>query len=106
MFALLIVALGQPPDAAAALKRASAALREVVAAVKDDAHLRPKDRAAAKVEDFAGESATGATLRYETPDEWPDMPSKPAGPRRENGIVQVTIVRGPAKTGLDTPFLP
>ncbi len=74
-----------PADKNLNLKQARAALEAVLAQAKEDRHLKPREGEAVKVE----VDGTETSLRYETPDNWPDLPSKPAGPRPGNGSVQV-----------------
>lgn len=46
------------------------------------------------------------SLRFVTTDNWPDLPTKGPGPRGGHGSVQVRVIWGSAKTGLDAPYLP
>ena len=97
---------GGQTDAAGALSAAERALGEVLTRVGNDGHLKPKEGQAVKVSRYPAERPAEVSLRYETPDAWPDLPSKPAGPRPGHGSVWVRVLRGPAKTSLDAPFQP
>jgi hypothetical protein len=88
------------------MKRARTALEEVVAAAADDPHLKPMDGKAVKVEGDGTGAGAEAFVRYDTPDAWPDLPSKPTGRAPGHGSVWVRVIRGPARTTLDAPFLP
>lgn len=96
----------EKPDATEAMKRAPAVLKEVLALAKDDKRLAPRSKQNIAVEQYKTDKEAGVSLRYETTDSWPDLPGKPKGPVAGNGSVQVKMLRGTAKTSLDTPFLP
>jgi hypothetical protein len=94
------------PDADEAMKQAPAILKEVLAHTKDDKHLAPLAKPAATVEEYKSDSAAGVSIHYETADSWPDLPNKPKGKQAGNGSVQVKILRGTAKAGVESPFQP
>src|SRR3954465_3531233 len=68
-------------------------LEELLGRSKEDASLKPRAGQTVRVEAYEAEKGWEASLHYETPDSWPDLPSKPQGPRPGNGNVQVRISR-------------
>jgi hypothetical protein len=94
------------PDADEVMKRAPTILKNILAHTKDDKHLAAIAAPAAAVEGYKTDGESGFYLRYETTDAWSDLPSKPNGRAAGNGSVQVKILRGTAKTGVDCPFQP
>jgi hypothetical protein len=92
-------------DREEALRSARKALEEVLAQLRKDPALKPLAGSEPKVEATEGAKEPTVSLNYATPDHWPDMPAKPRnGPA--NGRVQIEVVPGPVKTGLDCPFQP